>query len=313
MEIGAMRALMKLGVIQALPYHGYISLSKLASNTAVSEALLVGTKFIHQTESGKYGHTRFSRGYLEDAGAWCDMALTSMLRYPNYLDAHRGEPIVEPNGTHNAWTWTHGMEGKTTFDVVATRPALMEQFARAMRMKGQARPTLSGFPFDQLVIGDGDRMAIVDVAFPRLDPARIVLQDRFEVISIAKDSAELPAAMVKMAHDFMEPQPIKHARAYFMRFIMHDYVDNVCIKILSHIRDAMAPDSKVLIADMIIPDRLDEQSLPSGLYDMLLMHVGGKERTEAGFDKLLEAAGLKRLNIWMTPGTPQGIIEAGLA
>nr|POE83811.1 o-methyltransferase gsfc [Quercus suber] len=241
-----------------------------------------------------------------------------MLRYPDYLDAHRAESIVEPNGTHNTWTWMHDMEGRTTFDVVATRPALMEEFSRAMRMIRQADPTRGGFPFDQLATHDSSRMTLVDVAnilatFPHLDPAKFVLQDRPEVISIAKNSPELPAAMVKMAHDFTKPQPIKHARAYFMRFIIHDYLDDVCVKILSHLSDVMAPDSRVLIADMVIPERLDEQSLPSALYDMLLMHVGGKERTEAEFDKLLEAAGLKRIHTWMTPGSPQGIIEAVLA
>lgn len=161
--------------------------------------------------------------------------------------------------------------------------------------------------------GTGQCMVDVLNAWPQLDPATVVLQDRPEIIEIAQNDPELPTAMVKMVHDFKTPQPIKNAKAYYMRFIVHAYLDDAAVALLTHIREAMAPDSKLLIAEMVIPDRLDEASLSSGMYDMLLFNGGGKERTEAEYEKLLNAAGLKKVKVWMKPESPQGIVEAVLA
>lgn len=117
-----------------------------------------------------------------------------------------------------------------------------------------------------------------------------------------------------MVHDFNTPQPVKNAKAYHMRFIMHDYPDDRCIEILTHIRGAMGPDSKVLIADMIVPDKVDEESIRCAALDLVLLHTGGKERTVAGFEKILSAAGLKLHKVWLQPNRMhQGIIEAVLA
>lgn len=53
-------------------------------------------------------------------------------------------------------------------------------------------------------------------------------------------------------HDFFTPQPIKGARAYFMRSVLHDWPDEQCRKILGHLKDAMDPGySKILISDCV--------------------------------------------------------------
>jgi len=40
-----------------------------------------------------------------------------------------------------------------------------------------------------------------------------------------------------------------------MHKIMHDWPEPVCITILSHLRDAMSPESRIFINDMILPDQ----------------------------------------------------------
>lgn len=97
-----------------------------------------------------------------------------------------------------------------------------------------------------------------------------------------------------------------------MRMIMHDYADPVCINILSQLAKAMAPDSRVLICDMVIPDRVNEATFASAVLDQAVMAMGGKERTEGGFKKILEAAGLELVKVWRAPGVPGGCVEGKL-
>lgn len=40
-----------------------------------------------------------------------------------------------------------------------------------------------------------------------------------------------------------------------MHKIMHDWPDRECIQILSHLRDAMSPESRIFINDVILPDQ----------------------------------------------------------
>lgn len=93
---------------------------------------------------------------------------------------------------------------------------------------------------------------------------------------------------------------------------MHDYADPVCINILSQIAKAMAPDSRVLICDMVIPQRVNEATFASAVLDQAVMSMGGKERTEDGFKKLFEAAGLELVQTWRAPGVPGGCVEGRL-
>lgn len=97
-----------------------------------------------------------------------------------------------------------------------------------------------------------------------------------------------------------------------MRMIMHDYADKVCIDILSHLAKAMSPDSRVLICDMVLPQRVNEADFPAAVLDQAVMTMGGKERTEEGFTRLLEGAGLEFVKTWRAPGVPGGCVEGKL-
>jgi 6-hydroxytryprostatin B O-methyltransferase len=55
--------------------------------------------------------------------------------------------------------------------------------------------------------------------------------------------------------DFFEPQPSSAhgAAVYFMRWILHDWSDQYARKILTNIVAVMAPHSKIVIADAVLP------------------------------------------------------------
>jgi hypothetical protein len=70
----------------------------------------------------------------------------------------------------------------------------------------------------------------------------------------------------------------------------------------------MAEHGKVLIVDMVVPDT-DATSFSKFLDLNMLVMNGGRERTQAEFGALLDAAGYKLTRIIPTMA-PQSVIEA---
>ena len=97
-----------------------------------------------------------------------------------------------------------------------------------------------------------------------------------------------------------------------MRMILHDYADAVGIQILTRIAEAMKPYSRVLICEMVLAPRVGEADFAFAVLDQAVMTMGGKERTEAGFQKMFDASGLELVKTWRVPGVPGGCVEARL-
>lgn len=112
---------------------------------------------------------------------------------------------------------------------------------------------------------DGDASAFVDLGggvgqslqdFSKTVPeykGRLVLQELEEVIGAATAMGVGADKRIELqVHDFFTPQPIKGARAYFMRTILHDWPDEQCRVILKNVREAMEPGySTILISDCV--------------------------------------------------------------
>lgn len=97
-----------------------------------------------------------------------------------------------------------------------------------------------------------------------------------------------------------------------MRMIVHDYSDPVATEILKNLVPAMSPQSRVLVCEMVLPQRVDETNFAAAVLDQAVMAMGGKERTEEGFKKIFEAAGLELVKTWRAPGVPGGCVEGRL-
>ncbi|KAL1974651.1 hypothetical protein VTN31DRAFT_4855 [Thermomyces dupontii] len=123
-------------------------------------------------------------------------------------------------------------------------------------------------------------------------PGRIIVQDLEETIQAAR-----PVEGVEfMVHDFFGPQPIKNAKFYYLRTVLHDWSDEKCIQILKNLIPAMAPDSQILIDEMALP--ATGVHWWSACLDLHMYAVlGALERTEDQWKELLEKAGLKFVEI----------------
>ncbi|KAI0893756.1 S-adenosyl-L-methionine-dependent methyltransferase [Annulohypoxylon nitens] len=126
--------------------------------------------------------------------------------------------------------------------------------------------------------------------YPSL-PGRVIIQDRPEVVQKAKSVLDSAANIELEAYDIFTPQPIKGARAYYMRKILHSFADEKCLKILANLKAGLTEQSVIMIDETVLPE---QGARPRGAqHDIeVLMSVGAKERTKPEWEQLLNEAGL---------------------
>lgn len=217
--------------------------------------------------------------------------------------------------TNTPFAWAKGQSGKTVWEILAFDPNLLAKFGTVLAMANVFHPVLGVYPYDEELttgnradhpllvdIGGGRGHAMLEIkkAYPGL-AGRLILQERQEVLeSIAED--ELPG-VEKMTHDFFTAQPVKYAQVYYLRRVFHDYQDAEAKKILEAIMPAMAPDSRILISDMLLPEPVTAEDAAAVGMDLMMMVIGGKERTKADWNSLVGSAGLELVKFWQTEKT----------
>jgi hypothetical protein len=94
------------------------------------------------------------------------------------------------------------------------------------------------------------------------------------------------------AGNFFEAVP-KGGDIYTLSQILHDWNDERCLIILSNGREAMEPDARLLVIERVLDEEPGLTNPMSYLADMQMMviHEGAKERTEAQFATLFARSG----------------------
>ena len=236
--------------------------------------------------------------------------------YQNPEDTNNG-PFQYAHKTANHWVW------------IEQHPRVMQAFQDSLPGLREDRPNFMDDGFypveDRLIKGlrfdKGDAAAFVDVGggsghalaeFKSKVPlwkGRLVLQEQESVVQIAK--TESHASLIEpYVHNFFSPQPIKGARAYYMRYILHDWPDEQCRIILRHLKDAMEPGySKILIHECVVADR--DASWQHTALDICMMALfSTQERTEREWRELLDSVGLRVTGIWSKGKGNLSLIEA---
>src|SRR5688572_25202311 len=106
---------------------------------------------------------------------------------------------------------------------------------------------------------------------------------------------------------FFESVPAGHD-AYLLSHIIHDWDDGENATILGNVREAMNPDGKLLIVEMVLPET-DEPHMGKMLDMMMLLVPGGEERTPSEYAALLEPNGFRMTRVVPTD-SPVSVVEA---
>jgi len=159
--------------------------------------------------------------------------------------------------------------------------------------------------------GYGALLSGILAANPRL---RGILFDIPPVIEGARgriEAAGLAGRCEVIAGDVFEAVP-GGGDAYILKWIIHDWSDELSITILKNCGAAMRNDGKLLLVERVLPQRAEASAdtVSKFLSDLnMLLLAGGCERTEEEYRALLAAAGFELTRIVPT-ATPQCIIEA---
>ncbi|MBX3335184.1 MAG: methyltransferase [Nitrospira sp.] len=210
----------------------------------------------------------------------------------------------------------HGMP---IFQYLEHHPEDFEVFGESMSSLSQAEnPAIAAaykFPTGRTLVdvggGHGSLLAAILKANPSL---KGVLFDQSAVIVRAENDKHITAKGIAPrcrleSGDFFEGVP-KGGDAYMMKYILHDWNDDACVKILANCRAAMNEKGKVLVVDNVVSTGND----PSWgkLLDIQMLIIGGRERTKQEFAALFASAGLKLTRIVPTR-CPLSIVEGARA
>ncbi|MGH3773878.1 MAG: methyltransferase [Pseudonocardiaceae bacterium] len=159
--------------------------------------------------------------------------------------------------------------------------------------------------------GHGSLLATLLAIYPSIEKG--ILFDQPHVIDEVQAAlGPAPDGRIQLqGGDFFTAVPAG-ADAYLLKWILHDWDDAACVKLLTTCRRAMAPHGRVLAVELVVDlDRSDELAYFFDLY--MLVILAGRERTAAEFQVLYDAAGLHLTRIIPTTsmyslieGIPQG-------
>ncbi|TVY80397.1 Demethylsterigmatocystin 6-O-methyltransferase [Lachnellula suecica] len=192
---------------------------------------------------------------------------------------------------------------KSNFDFFPELPAeSLETFDKYMSTRtAETASWLSVYPLIEEVSNCGmEEVVFVDVGggighqcvalrdkYPDLK-GRVIVQDLDHPIA-----GRIPHPSVKgMVHDFFNEQPVKGARFYYLRAVLHDRPDEPCRIILARLREALTEKSRILIEEMVLPNAgVDWAAAHTDLNMMSCSAV--QERTQDQWESLLDGIGLR--------------------
>jgi hypothetical protein len=272
-------------------------------------------------QPGIFTHNRLSIGLSNHVGMtgkyFYEVAMDEMMpsihRLNRFIQQYGAKDVTGYTTTPHSWY--DGQVGKNFWEVLGSDEsgARLQRFSKGLSLFAAMHPVVAMFPFSELLaqgnsadrplcvdIGGGRGLAMLELirGCPELK-GEVVLQDRPAVLDDIPEK-DIPG-LTKMAHNFFTEQPVKNSQIYYIRRVMHDWQDADAAKILTSIVPAMAKDSRVLISDMCIPDPVGLQDAGAVWLDLMMLTIGGKERTCKDWEKLAEMSGLKLVKVWQEP------------
>ncbi|KAJ9482270.1 hypothetical protein VN97_g11167 [Penicillium thymicola] len=297
---GALRALMEMGVFTALPQDSSSKTGdSLALELSVDKYLLVRLLRIttiwgpfKEDDIETYGHTPYSLVYLI-LGLQSTFKLMADEDHPVWVQwsmFFQANGWVNPvDNVKSPWSYIHSTGNKTAWEYLAQFPERFQAFNDAMQAQTSATVwTVKLYPFAQAlaeVPSSADTPLVVDIGGNGL-----ALQRIRELVG--KD--------------------VTGATVYYVRRVLHDWSDEVCVKILQNIAMAITDriSQRMVIVENIIPSK--NTGVESAWQYMTMMALGGTERTLKQWETMLSQAGFQLHRTFIGPGTNYASIEAFL-
>ncbi|KAJ8626231.1 hypothetical protein MRB53_019538 [Persea americana] len=185
--------------------------------------------------------------------------------------------------------------GMTAFEYHGTDPRFNKVFNRAMSdhstlIMKKILDTYKGFEgVKELVDVGGGTGATLNLIVSKYPHIRGINFDLQHVI----DDAPSYSGVQHAGGDMFVSVP--SAEAIFMKWILHDWSDDHCMKLLKNCHKALPDNGKVIIVESVIPVAPETNVAANGVFHqdliMLAHNPGGKERTHQELKNLAKGAG----------------------
>ncbi|EED17232.1 O-methyltransferase, putative [Talaromyces stipitatus ATCC 10500] len=287
---------------------------------------LAGTNLLKVVQPGVFGLTPFTVALgdgpqiASTVPLYFEVQGPALHTLPSYVEGINFQnPTDQVNSSFAKWAKA------PLWEWLKEHPDAEKVIGTVMQTYAGNRPTLSQvYPTEKLLNGASGESSVVLVdvggslghdllSFSKIfdfKPETLVLQDRAPVL---ENAGELIPAIKKLEYDFFTPQPVEGAAAYYLHFILHDWPDADCKKILSNQKAGMKKGySKLLLHEVVLDTNEPKETGTSSDIAMMAM-VSGMERTEAQWTSLLEESGFKIIQIYSHGLGAESVIEAEIA
>ena len=218
---------------------------------------------------GSVAHTAASHLLVVDSDAYDAIGLMTCELSPvgmKTLDAIETWPGSEEQ-TETAWT-LQNEPGISPFACLAKYPERARRFGAGMRYFGRGQGwdlsyLVQGYPWETLdypgaiFVDIGGGHGTVSQALSRATRhMQFVVQDLPGTVRDGRNAlAKVFEGRVRFVeHDFFSEQPIRDADVYFFRWILHNWSDKYCRKILRSLTPALKNGARILIYEFVLAD-----------------------------------------------------------
>ena len=253
-------------------------------------------------EAEKFELTSLAEGLRKDVpgSQWAMAVMMGEEHYRAY-----GELMYSVRTGRAAFEHVYGLP---VFEYLGTKPQQAALFDAAMtsihgQETGQMAAAYDWASLDVLAdIGGGNGTTLIGLlqANPSLQGILFDLPHVVDRARSAVEKAGLGQRCLLTGGSFFESVPAG-ADAYLLRHIIHDWDDSRAITILSNCRKQLRDGGRVLIVESVITPG-NEPAFAKWLDLTMLTIPEGRERTEAQYEQLLSAAGLKLTRVVPTAG-----------
>ncbi len=201
--------------------------------------------------------------------------------------------------------------GEPVWDYYSARPELAALFGEAMtNLSGISNAGVLGSykvaPFRKAIDVGGGQGAFLSAVLDQCPDGQGVLFDLPSVTATASSITGRNRRLTIESGDFFNAVPAG-GDLYLLKFVLHDWDDEACQKILSNIRQVMAPQGRLLIVEQLLPAANQHHLSPLMDLNMMVM-TGGIERVADDYERLCAQAGF-RLDGVVATHSPFSVLE----
>ncbi len=240
----------------------------------------------------------------------------SMRTAAELLTEYHAEIWGELDGALAGGVAFEALKGQPMFDWLHANPAQGARFQRMMvEVHSPETPAIVAaydFAASNHIIdvggGNGSLLSAILAAHPG---RRATLFDLPEGIAAARrgEGGPLPNVTLAAGDVFDVDSVPKGGDLYLCRHMLHDYDDPDARRILTSIRRAMQPGTRLLVLEKTVPT--DDTPGPGRWLDLhVMLLVGGRERTVEQYSALFDESGLRLARVLPTAHPAIEIVEA---